>query len=157
MSNGHGICKCKYCDMIIWQCRCMDHTNVIYDVCGKCKLNMVDKLENTLKQKYDYGCEIQFNVGLAQKYGLHEAIFIDILAYWLMDIESEDVVIIINEIYIKTTINTIKSLLSFLNDSQVNKVLNNLKTNNIIEIFNKNNHVYIKIIDKEIIKLYKDK
>lgn len=37
--HGHTIIKCKHCDKVIAQCRCMSKDkNIEYQVCDDCKL-----------------------------------------------------------------------------------------------------------------------
>lgn len=40
MSHNHRIIKCRECDTVIGQCRCMKVDKmVVYELCNKCKID----------------------------------------------------------------------------------------------------------------------
>ena len=58
MRNGHFIEKCKQCNTVISQCRCMDCNKIkLFSVCEKCKIqyendsNQNQKFETTRLKK----------------------------------------------------------------------------------------------------------
>ncbi len=96
-----------------------------------------------------------FDEKLASKYGAIEAIFIDYIAFTLLENHISNINFYNGYYWFPWTTKQIKKQYSFLDYDDIGKILKNLKKQNVIDIRNFDNTKWYTIIDDKVCELYR--
>lgn len=127
----------------------MNETKEFYDnENGKCSVRIIEP-------EYQYNKSHMFNVGIAQKYGITEAIILHNLLYWLEHNKANNKNLFDNYYWTFNSIAAFHELLPYLSEKQIRYALKKLEDQEIIKTGNYNKHKYDQtkwytIIDKTI-------